>query len=207
MTTNDLRAKYERLVGEKRRIERNIARTKERYRKTKRAIRVAEIAKEVVRAVALQTQSQLEYHISSAVSAALAAVFDDPYELDVRFEEKRGRTECVLQFVREDLTVSPLSASGYGAVDIASFALRVACWSMSRETRPVLILDEPFKHLKGAEQNRRAIGMMKQISEELGLQIITVSDERAPREDIIAGADRVFEVSIRKGVSSVKEIR
>lgn len=48
--------------------------------------------------------------------------------------------------------------------------------------------------------------MMHSVSQELGLQIITVSDERAPREDIVAGADKVFEVTKKDGESKVKEL-
>ncbi|MFP4424781.1 MAG: hypothetical protein ACLFP2_06170 [Candidatus Woesearchaeota archaeon] len=159
-----------------------------------------------MRTVALQTQEQLEYRIASTVTAAQESVFDDPYGLAVKFEQRRGKTECDLLFERDKQTMDPLASSGYGAVDIAAFALRVAAWSMSRRTRPVLILDEPFRHLKGSETNRRAIEMTKEISHELGLQIIMISDERAPREDIIEGADKVFEVSIKKGASQVKAL-
>ena len=33
-----------------------------------------------------------------------------------------------------------------------------------------------------------------------------ISDERAPREDIVAGADRVFEVTLQNGVSQVEVV-
>lgn len=202
---NELRNRFERLSGEKNHIERGIDQINTQAKQTKRQIKVAEIAKDIVRTVALQTQSQLQYRISSTVSAAQAAVFDDPYELSVQFEEKRGRTECALQFVRDGSTIPPLAAAGYGAVDVAAFALRIAAWSMSGRVRPVLLLDEPFKHLKGAEQNRRVIAMMKEISKELGLQIITISDERAPKEDIIEGADKVFDTTLKDKMTVVQE--
>jgi hypothetical protein len=48
---------------------------------------------------------------------------------------------------------------------------------------------------------------MKMLSEKLNLQIICVNDERAPRESILEFADKVFEVSMTKGVSKVKEIQ
>jgi DNA repair exonuclease SbcCD ATPase subunit len=67
-----------------------------------------------------------------------------------------------------------------------------------------MILDEPFKHLKGEKANLRLLDMINEVSKKLGLQIIMISDERVDKEDIYEKADRVFEVSIVKGVSQVK---
>jgi hypothetical protein len=38
------------------------------------------------------------------------------------------------------------------------------------------------------------------------MQIITISDERADRNDIIEGADKVFEVGIKNGKSIIAEL-
>ena len=115
---------------------------------------------------------------------ALEAVMVNPYELVLEFVERRNKTECDILFRRGERLRDPFYA-GLGAVDIASFALRIASWSMSDpKLRNVMVLDEPFKHLKGKEDNERAIQMVKQISEKLNLQIIMVSDERAPLDMI-----------------------
>jgi len=68
------------------------------------------------------------------------------------------------------------------------------------------VLDEPAQNIKGDEANIKFIQMVKAVSERLGLQIIMVSDERVPLEDIEKGADKVFKVSIKNGKSVVKEI-
>ena len=130
-------------------------------------------------------------------------MFEDPYEFEIEFIDKRSKTECNLWFVKNGNKIHPFNSSGLGAVDIASFALRVACLSMSN-LRSVLVLDEPFKHLKGDEPNKKAINMMKTISKELNIQIITVSDERAVLGDIISGADKVFKVSQKNGISHIQ---
>jgi len=39
----------------------------------------------------------------------------------------------------------------------------------------------------------------------MGIQIITVSDERIPREDIVEAANRVFEIVIKNKISKIKE--
>ena len=200
-----LRQKLDRKQGEQDRIQSDLEKEQDKHHKANRDLKRVRKAQEIVRTVALRTQQQLEYHISSVVSNAEAAVFDDPYELKMEFEQRRGKTECDLWFERDGQKRNP-TYSGVGAVDVAALALRVASWSLSRKRRNVLILDEPMKHLKGEVENRRAIEMMHSVSQELGLQIITVSDERAPREDIVAGADKVFEVTKKGGESKVKEL-
>ena len=155
----------------------------------------------------MQTMSQISYHISDITSLALEAVFDDPYKLEVEFVQRRNKTECDLYFVRGDERIDPISASGGGAVDVASFALRIASWSMMRpRTRNTIILDEPFKHLKGHNANLRVLEMLNEVSRKLKTQIIMISDERIPREDIIANADRVFETTIHKGKTKIEQL-
>jgi len=154
----------------------------------------------------METQKQLQFHISDITSLALIAVFPEPYELKVDFVQRRNKTECDLLFVRDDMEIDPLEASGGGASDVAAFALRIASWSMQKpHTLDTILMDEPFKHLKGAVANKHVLDMINEISRKMKIQIIMVSDERIPREDIIEAADRVFEVSIKDGVSKVKQ--
>jgi ABC-type thiamine transport system ATPase subunit len=97
-----------------------------------------------------------------------------------------------------------MDQGGLGAADVGGFALRIAAWCIQKEkTRPIMVLDEPFSHLKGIIENRNAIQMMKEISDRLGIQIISVSDERASLEEIGKGADRIFEIKIENDVSNL----
>ncbi len=200
----DIRNELEQRKGQRIRTEKSIDDLKEEIKQNKRSLRRHEQAREVIREVGLKTQQELQWHISDITSLALEAVFNDPYELVAEFVQRRNKTECDLYFERDNNRMDPLSASGGGAVDVAAFALRVASWSMQHpRSRAVLVLDEPFKHLKGEKENHRVLEMIKQISEKLKTQIIMVSDERIPREDIIAAADKVFETKIKKGVTEV----
>ncbi len=166
------------------------------YLKTARA---AEEAQLIIQVVAQLTQKQLEYHVAELVTLAMAAVFDNPYSLSVKFIQRRGRTETDLQFVRDGMSVDPLTASGGGAVDVAAFALRVALWSLAvSRTTATLVLDEPLKWLKGGSLPTKGALMIKEISEKLGIQIIMVS--HIP--DQIEGADQIINISINNGVSS-----
>jgi DNA repair exonuclease SbcCD ATPase subunit len=168
----------------------------------RRQLKFAEQALLILQKVSKQTQEQLEYRISELVTLALASVFNNPYEFRVIYETKRNKTEARLWFQRGDELVHPLDASGGGAVDVASFALRVALWSLATDkTDPVLILDEPFKHLS-ADLQAKAGQMVKEISTKLGIQIIMVSHI----DQLVSEADRIFKTTLINGVTAVEEV-
>jgi ABC-type uncharacterized transport system YnjBCD ATPase subunit len=162
----------------------------------------AEKARAVIQDTARRTQEKLRFHIADLGSLALYSVWeDDPYQLDVSFGVKANRTEAVLGFRRGTEVVDPMTAAGGGAVDVAAFALRVALWHLSRpRTRPVLILDEPFRNLSVGLLSR-ASEMVKTVSHDLNLQIIMVS--HAP--DLVEAADRVFRARWVGGVTTITQ--
>jgi DNA repair exonuclease SbcCD ATPase subunit len=156
-------------------------------------------ARTIVQNVAEATQNKLEYHISNLVTAALKAVFPDPYTFELRFVQRRNKTEADLVFIKNgNETDDLMNTAGGGAVDVASFALRVALWSITK-SRPVLIMDEAFKFLS-VDLQEKASSMLKEISDKLGLQIILVS--HLPQ--IISAADNVIMVENIKGESKVR---
>ena len=206
MTISELRQKFERKKGTFEETLKEIERLEKVIDDLQKDIADTEIAQAIIQKVAKETQQELEYHISELCSLAMSAIFDDPYEVKIEFTEKRGRTEADIYFERDGERISkPLRSSGGGAVDVAAFALRMATWSLSKpRTRNVMILDEPFQHLKGDEPNQRAIQMVKEISDNLDLQVIMISDERVKKEEIVKGADRVFYVDQKNKVSKVE---
>lgn len=199
MTTKDLRNIFERERGKQAVISQQITTLEDRHTALKEDLDQHEQAREIVREVGLKTQQQLQYHISDITSLALGAVFSEPYKLVVEFVQRRNKTECDLWFERDGERIDPISASGGGAVDVASFALRIAAWSMQRpRSRPVIILDEPMRFLS-VDLQERASAMIKEISDKLGLQFIIITHEST----LAAEADKVFEVRIKKGVTQI----
>ena len=195
-----LRNKLEQQKGQKFQLEKSLSDLHLSLQNKKRSLIRHEQAKEVVRTVGLVTQQELQFHIEDIVSMALEAVFPDPYKFAVEFVQRRNKTECDLYFVRDENKVDPLTASGVGAVDVASFALRIASWSMMQpRTRNTIILDEPFRYLSENYQEQ-ASKMVKEISEKLGIQFILITHE----EVLTTYADKIFQVSIRKGKTRVK---
>jgi hypothetical protein len=208
MNTQQLRFQLERQKGQKVQIEKTIMELTEIISNEKRQLRRHEQAREIIREVGLKTQQQLQYNISEITSLALNAVFSDPYKLLVEFIQRRNKTECDLFFSRNENKIDPISSSGGGAIDVAAFALRIASWTIQTpKNRNVIIMDEPFKHLKGEEANLLVLDMVQEISKRLNIQIIMVSDERISRDDIKEKSDSLFEVSINKKViSKIKTI-
>ena len=197
---NALRQTLEQRKGQRAQIKKSIKEMKNQIKVLKQQLANHEKAREIIREVGLITQQQLQVHISDIVSLALEAVFPDPYTLEVDFTERRNRTECDLFFSRKGERIDPITASGGGAVDVASFALRVASWSMAiPHSRNTLILDEPFRYLS-TELLPQAGEMLKQLAEELGLQIIMVTHS----EELMENADKTFEVRQIKGVTFIK---
>lgn len=150
---------------------------------------------------ARMTQEKLEYHISTVVSSALAVIWEDPYTFEVEFVTKRGVREAQLWFIRDGEKYKPIESSGGGAIDIASFALKVAAWSINKTTRNILIIDEPFRNLSGNLQSKAA-EMLCMISDKLSLQIILISHIEA----LVQNADKLFRVIHTRNKSVCEEI-
>lgn len=161
----------------------------------------SKVALELIREAALITQSGIEEGVSLLVTRTLEAVFGEgAYEFRLRFVEKRNSTEAEVFFVRGEEEISPMDASGGGAVDVASFGLRLVFW-MLRGKGDVLILDEPFRFLS-REHLERASEMVKTLADDLGVQVIMVTHS----EELAEAGDKVFRVTNRNGISQVEEV-
>ena len=195
-----LRTKLERQKGSRDTVVNSLATNQTELESARVSLHRHEEAREIIRKIGMETQNSLSFHINDIVSLALDSVFDNPYQFAVDFVNRRNKTECDLYFVRDGNRIDPLTASGVGAVDVASFALRIASWSMARpRTDNVIILDEPFRFLSENYQER-ASNMLREVSQKLGIQLIIVTHETV----LTTSADRIFEVSIKKGISQIK---
>lgn len=133
-------------------------------------------ARALAQAAAQAVQEAAHAQVADIVTRSLAAVFpDSPYEFQIRFEAKRGRTEAKLVFVRDGLEVDPVSAAGGGVVDVASLALRLSALLLSRPPcRRLVVLDEPLKHLSG-EYRPAAKRLIETLAAELDFQFVIVT--------------------------------
>jgi DNA repair exonuclease SbcCD ATPase subunit len=141
-----------------------------------------------IQEVARKTQDQVKVHINDIVSLALATIFEDPYLFELEFVVRRNKTECDIYFIRNGQRINPLDESGGGAVDVASFASRIALWSIGT-TDNVLVFDEPFKFVS-REYQAKVGELLTLLSNKLNLQIIMVSHN----DNFIQNADNIITI-------------
>lgn len=133
------------------------------------------IAQRLVQEVAERIQSEAHQKIASVVTHCLKSVFGpEGYEFRINFVKARGKTEAHLQFVRGGVVIEdPLNEAGGGVIDIAAFALRIACLSLGvPRRRKLLVLDEPFRFVHGEANRERAASLLETLAADLGVQII-----------------------------------
>jgi len=157
-------------------------------------IAMIEEGQKILQEVALATQSKLKMSVEPIVTSALDLVFkEEAYKFVVEFEIKRGKTECSLLFERGGNKFNPISSCGFGAIDVASFALRLALWNISRPvSNPIFFLDEPFKHVS-EDLQESVMEMVRVLSEKLGIQVVLVSHNK--ESDVMEYSNKVFKVT------------
>ena len=113
--------------------------------------------------------------VAGVVTESLNSVYpDNPYEFKLEFRECAGKTVVDTLLYRDGEPLDPLASTGGGVWDVLAFALRVALLVLtaSDKTRKLLVLDEPFKFLHGAEKIRRAYETMESVGKQFGLTIL-----------------------------------
>lgn len=170
--------------------------------KIKNELLEIEKAQAFIQKVASDTQSKLKFHIEDIVNLALDSVFPNEYEFKVDFVPMRGKTEAHIVFTdkRSGREIDPMISNGGGAVDLACFALRLACHTLERDKDDIIILDEPFKFLS-KDLRMRAGLLMIELSHKLNLQIILVTHI----SEFIDIADKVITVIKNNGISQIIE--
>jgi hypothetical protein len=140
-----------------------------------------EEARQIVQQVAHTLQQRAHEKVASVVTCCLASIFDNPYKFKVRFDCKRGKTEAVMTFTRDNKKYDdPLNEIGGGVVDIAALALRLSCVMLSKPIkRRLLILDEPLRNVRGIGNRRRVRKMLVKLAEDLEFQFILNVDSDA----------------------------
>lgn len=140
MRTNQMRVSLERRKGIQEHVKKTLTTHEAELKIAQKELANKEAAREIIKIVGRDTLAQLQTHISDVTSIAMDSVFPDAYKLQVDFVERHNKTECDLYFTRGEYRISPLEASGGGAVDVASFALRIASWCLrTPRARRVLV--------------------------------------------------------------------
>jgi hypothetical protein len=204
MAIPDLRARLEQEKGRLRQVKDDKSEAINRLSNLNRRKLIIEQTQLIIQTVAQATQEQLSWYINDMVTVAVEAVFpDDQYQFFLEFIQRRGKTEADLFLAdTKGNRIKPSDAEGGGLVNVVAFALRVALWSLTKSSRPVLVLDEPFSFLHSRDAHAKVAELLKTISERLGLQIIMVTGEDESTK-IIEGADKVIKIKKIKGISAI----
>lgn len=140
-------------------------------------------------------REDVRVRVERIVVAALRAVFGP--RISFRFDVSVLRGIVAIKpevgFMQQDGTFAYIGVDRVagGVVDVLSLALRVAVLLARRpQLRPILIADEPLKHLSD-EFLPNAAEMLRRLCDECGLQMLIVSHE----PDVSLRANRVHRVS------------
>ena len=188
-------------TGAKKQIIKSLETAKISHQQHEKKLKHIEQAQAFLQKVAQDTQEQLKIHVEDIVQLALDAIFPDKYTFEIQFNIAYGKTTAELVFISKQSghIVDPMVASGGGVVDVCSFALRLACWTLSRGIDKVIILDEPFRFLSRNLQERAGT-LLKELSLKLGIQIIMTTHLDA----LIDASDKTINVKLDKhGVSQI----
>jgi len=171
------KSKVENAVAERDRLRRKLTEEREESASSVKKRREVEEAQMLLQSVAAAVQQSAHRQIAGVVSRCLEAVFDEPYEFQIEFVERRGKTEAVMQFVRDGESVSPMDAAGGGVVDLAAFAVRLAKLVLARPPRRrLLVLDEPFRFVS-RDLRPRVRRLIETLAEEMAVQFVLVTHD------------------------------
>jgi len=201
MLLSEHKIKLDEAKAEKLLLEKNIKSAYEGLSCFQEKVEDLERAREIVNEVLCLTQSQVKGFIEEVVSLALSTVHGEEFEFEIEYNIKRNQSEVYFWIVEDGERLSPDFDSGGGVKDTCAFALRIALHAlMNPKTAPLFLLDEPAKHLSNDKQE--AFGsMLREVSNLLGIQIITISQSK----ECTVEADIVYKVVKENGVSKVEE--
>jgi len=173
--------------------------TEERLAEAQKKKEIIAESLEITNLVMKETQVKIKDFIEEVVTLALQVVFGVDYKFLIDYEIKRNKSEANIYVIINDRQYE-MDEVGGGVVDICSFGMRVALWALANNPEPVLILDEPARCLSSDKQEIFAEMLLK-ISKMFNIQIIMVSHIG----ESINSADKIFNVTIKDGISKVKE--
>ncbi|PWK13940.1 hypothetical protein C7459_106220 [Tumebacillus permanentifrigoris] len=206
MALTELRARYNRRLGEQDAVLRKQAQILDRLESKRGEIDKLQQVKILLQESSAFAREQARRQIETMVTNALQFIFgNDDMEFRVQIEEVRGRAEgefLVVSTYGGEIPVQtrPQDARGGGVVDVISLALRAA---LLQANRPALdgpmILDEPGKHVS-EEYSRPVAEFLKQLSTAFGRQIIMVTHN----QHLANTGDTSYIVEMRSGKSYVR---
>ena len=156
-----------------------LVREQQAYRKAKSYLTDVNACWRKAQAVAQTIQQQAHAQIAGVVTKCLHSVFtEDTYDCQIRFDQKRGKTEAHLLLVKNgEVIENPTDEDSGGVINVAAFVLRIACIVATKpRQRRFIVMDEPFHHV--SKKYRPAVrDMLYQLAKDFGVQFLLVTHE------------------------------
>lgn len=180
MSTNrDYRRYLEQFISERRGVIRAVREGRKSLRLARQYVRNVERAQAICQDIAKLVQQKAHEKLASVVTRCLHAVFPNPYDFKIVFEKKRGKTDARMVFIRDGKEMDPEDGVGGSVLDVAAFALRLACLGLQKpKRRKFVVIDEGFRGVSDIEDNKNRVKEMLEIlSQELGFQILQITHD------------------------------
>lgn len=166
---SDKKNRHAIFLKEKRRLERE-------QKEWLKELKVCKVALRILQHAGEETQGKIVWGIEQLVTFAIKDVFKGEDSFDFKMEvhtDKKGTMSIEFFLEKDGERYDPLECCGYGILDVACFALRVAVWSLTVTTR-VMIFDEPFKNV--SQKYKQRVGqLVGKIAEMCDFQFIIVT--------------------------------
>jgi len=167
------------LIADRGYILRNLKAQKKSVKVAKSYLRATVQAQKIAQEVAKAVQERTHEKIAGVVTRCLKTVFPNPYEFKIVFEGKRGKTDARMVFVRDGKEFDPGDGVGGSVLDVAAFALRLACLGLQKpRRRKVVFIDEGFRGIDDRGNKERLRAMITMLAEELKFQIVLVTHDQ-----------------------------
>lgn len=148
---------------------------KSQYTEAVERLSVATEAASILQSVASAVQRAWYNKLGRIVTKCLSSVFEDPYEFKLVFKQLANRTQVQFLLERDLEEYDPLTGTGGGVVDVASFALRIAALMLSVQgQRKLIVADEPFRFVSD-EYRQHVRQLLNVLATEFDLQLIMVT--------------------------------
>jgi DNA repair exonuclease SbcCD ATPase subunit len=176
MTTSQLRLNLNKHIATLRSAKETISKEESNLTQAQVTYQASQDARAFLQNVAQRIQTKAQQEIVKVVSKCLKGVFNDPYELEILFEQKRGKTEADIRYKYQGKTLNPKVDSG-GVREVAALALRLASLALTLPPgRRLLILDEPFLALSEANRSKMA-ALIQILARDLQVQFIIATHQ------------------------------
>lgn len=122
-----------------------------------------------------EIHTRLQQQIAEVVSACLQSVFGTGHVARLHVVSMENRQELRLELTKGGESVDIMDGSGGAVVDVAAWAIRLACFHLHRpHLRRTLVLDEPFRCVS-IPQSREVAAMLQSMVQRYAVQVVIVT--------------------------------